>query len=324
MSKIGNWIHRLSNSIGDALQENNQPVVGTPSVESPADKEVETSAVEKNEKGVVHEQKYEESAPAQKNNDSQEKKEEHIESRDALIRSVINTLQKVVEYKDTTVGKKLVIWLACDKVTFENYDTEQYKQRVLIALVNERGYGFDEIAFCIGFPAEEVYATKVGQSNLEYLQILAHETFNEVKTCKAIISIFGGAGSLLQEQYLLSSNDMKKKMLTSYNIGSGQFPRIPTGYRENHIAIDDNPNSPMAEKNKYVSRMHAHIGFSEKFGFYFQVEKDGTRLMGKRTRIFRGEEKIECDNPQAKIPLQTGDLIELGKAVVLRYMQIDE
>lgn len=139
-----------------------------------------------------------------------------------------------------------------------------------------------------------------------------------------MISIFGGAGSLLQEQYLLSSDDMKKKMLTSYNIGSGQFPRIPTGYRENHIAIDDNPNSPMAEKNKYVSRMHAHIGFSEKFGFYLQVEKDGTRLMGKRTRIFRGEEKIECDNPQAKIPLQTGDLIELGKAVVLRYMQIDE
>ena len=324
MSKLGNWIHRLSNSIGDALQENDQPVVCTQSVESSADKEGETPVVENREKDVVPEQKCEESAPTQKSNDSQEKKEEHVENRDALIWSIINTLQKVVEYKDTTIGKKLVIWLACDRETFENYDTEQYKQQVLIALVNERGYSFDEVAFAIGNPADELHATKIGQSDLEYLQILSHESSVKAKSCKAMISIIGGAGSLLQEQYLLSSDDMKKKMLTSYNIGSGQFPRIPAGYRENHIAIDDNPNSPMAEKNKYVSRMHAHIGFSEKFGFYLQVEKDGTRLMGKRTRIFRGEEKIECDNPQAKIPLQTGDLIELGKAVVLRYIQIDE
>lgn len=324
MSKLGNWINRLSNSIGDALQESNQPVASAPLVESPTGKEGETPAVENKERvGVLQEQRHAESGPVQKSNDSQEK-EEHIESREALIRNVISTLQKAIEYKDTTVGKKLVIWLACDKVTFENYDTEQCKQQVLIALVNECGYGFDEIAFSIGVPAEELHATRIGQNNLEYLQILARESFTEVKVCKAIISIFGGAGSLLQEQYLLSSDDMKKKVITSYNIGSGQFPQIPTGYRENHIAIDDNPNSPMAEKNKYVSRMHAHIGFSEKFGFYLQVEKDGTRLMGKRTRIFRGEEKIECDNPQAKIPLHTGDLIELGKAVVLRYMQIDE
>ena len=117
---------------------------------------------------------------------------------------------------------------------------------------------------------------------------------------------------------------MMEKMISCYNIGAGKFPKIPTGYRENHIAIDDNPDSPMVEKNKFVSRMHAHIGFSDKFGFYFQVEKDGTRLMGKRTRIFRGEEKIECENPEAKIPLQDGDLIELGKAVVLKYKQLNE
>jgi hypothetical protein len=77
----------------------------------------------------------------------------------------------------------------------------------------------------------------------------------------------------------------------------------------------------MVERNKYVSRSHAHIGFSDQFGFYLQVEKDGTRLMGKRTRIFRGDEKIECDNPQVKVPLQSGDQIELGKAVVLNFIE---
>lgn len=254
----------------------------------------------------------------------EKKMEQHVENRDDLIQSIVNTLKNIVEYKDTTNGKKLIIWLACDKATFENYNTEHYQQMTLSALVNECGYCFDAVDFKIGRPTEDQKATKIGHSNLEYLQILTKDTSMEIKSCKAMISIFGSAGSLLQEQYLLSSDDMKKKMLIFYNIGSGQFPQIPTGYRENHIAIDDNPNSPMVDKNKYVSRMHAHIGFSEKFGFYLQVEKDGTRLMGKRTRIFRGEEKIECDNPQAKIPLQTGDLIELGKAVVLRYIQIDE
>lgn len=319
MSKLGNKLDRFFSWLGDSLQEDNLPTEETQVVGKPVDKQAEENEV----KGSTQEQKPEGAVSGRKNNNSLQEKQQ-VENRDALIRSVINTLKSVVEYKDTTIGKKLVVWLACDQITFGNYDTEQYRQQTLSALVNESGYGFDEVVFNIGVPAEELHATRIGQSNLEYLQILAHEAFNEVKTCKAIISIFGGAGSLLQEQYLLSSDDMKKKMLSSYNIGSGQFPQIPTGYRENHIAIDDNPNSPMAEKNKYVSRMHAHIGFSEKFGFYLQVEKDGTRLMGKRTRIFRGEEKIECDNPQAKIPLQTGDLIELGKAVVLRYMQIDE
>lgn len=319
MSKLGNKLDRFFSWLGDSLQENNLPTEETQVVGKPVEKQAEENEV----KGSTQEQKPEGTISGRENNNSPQEKQQ-VENRDALIRSVINTLKSVVEYKDTTIGKKLVVWLACDQITFGNYDTEQYRQQTLSALVNESGYGFDEVVFNIGVPSEELHATRIGQNNLEFLQILARETFKEVKTCKAIISIFGNAGSLLQEQYLLSSDEMKKKMITAYNIGSGQFPQIPTGYRENHIAIDDNPNSPMAEKNKYVSRMHAHIGFSEKFGFYLQVEKDGTRLMGKRTRIFRGEEKIECDNPQAKIPLQTGDLIELGKAVVLRYMQIDE
>ena len=304
MSAIGNWFNRVSSKLGNALQEENKQEVQEDI------REAGVSAQPTSTPDELREPKTVESG--------------HVEARDGLLRSIIRTLGRVIEYKDLTIGKRLVIWLNCDQITFDAYNTDQYIQQVMAALVNERGYGFSGVSLQIGNPPEELRATIIEGNDLEHLQILENETKEVIKSCKAMISIFGGAGSLLQEQYLLSSDDMKKKMLTSYNIGSGQFPRIPTGYRENHIAIDDNPNSPMAEKNKYVSRMHAHIGFSEKFGFYLQVEKDGTRLMGKRTRIFRGEEKIECDNPQAKIPLQTGDLIELGKAVVLRYMQIDE
>ena len=58
-------------------------------------------------------------------------------------------------------------------------------------------------------------------------------------------------------------------------------------------------------------------------GFYLQVEYGGSRLSGNRTRIFRGEEKIEVENVEVKEPLHNGDLIELGKAVVLKFVEID-
>ena len=312
MSKVETLFNKASNWLGSLL-------------------EVEPSEPQKTTEEKVVEQPAE-SLPAQEEQppisaahkeEKQEKKKE-VENKEELLGSIIATLSKVIEYKDDTVGKKLIVWLECDRAKYANYDTDVYRNQVLSALVNERGYCFDEVFFSNGTPDKNLRATEIGDTHLEYLQIVDTEILKEVKSAKAVISVFGESGSLLQEQYVLSSNDMRQKMIPAYNIGSGKFPKIPSGYRENHIAIDDNPASPMAEKNKYVSRMHAHIGYSDKFGFYLQVEKDGTRLMGKRTRIFRGEEKIECDNPQAKVTLQSGDLIELGKAVVLRFMEITE
>ena len=309
MSKLGNWINKLSNQLGAALEEKPQ--------QSSLSEQVAEQTI-----GVPMDTSHEEANVAPASEPLRVVKE--IESKENLLRSLINTLSNLIEYKDSTNGKKLVLWLDCGQVKYANYDTTSYKNQVLSALVNERGYGFTDVIFHVGRPDENLRADMIGDNELEYIQIVDIEETQVVKNCKAIITIFGDAGSMLKEQYVLSPDDMKKRMITAYNIGAGQFPKVPTGYRENHIAIDDNPDSSMLEKNKYVSRMHAHIGFSDKFGFYLQVELDGTRLMGKRTRIFRGEEKIECDNPQAKVALQSGDLIELGKAVVLRFMLIEE
>ena len=292
MKRIEHWLNQLSRRLGDVLQEEQH----SPN-RSVSDKTEETVLLSYNS----------------------EKQICRVESKECLLQSVVSTLTERIEDKDTTKGKVLVIWLDCDQLTFMGYDTEVYRQQVLSALLNERGFGFEYVSFCIGQPKEELHATPIGSNNLEYVQIKESRVATEQVANKATVSIFGDAGSLLQKQYILSSEEMKLKMLPAYNIGAGQYPAVPNGYRENHIAIDDNPDSPMLAKNQYVSRMHAHKGFSDKFGFYLQVEPDGTRLMGKRTRIFRGEEKIECDNPQIKVPLHNDDLIELGKAVVLRF-----
>lgn len=314
MSKIGNWFNKLSNRLGNALEETPHPSSST--------QEVKEHVTHRKQRGTsVSPKKRRKAAPTTKTSRVEKVK---IESKDGLLQSIIKTLSDVVEYKDSTNGKRLTIWLDCNQAKYANYDTEAYKHHLLSSLINECGYGFDEVCFSLGKPAEDLRATVIGNSQHEYLQIQERNIVaTETKCSTAIISIHGNAGSLLQDQYILSFEDMKAKNITAYNIGAGQFPQIPSGYRENHIAIDDNPNSPMIERNKYISRMHAHIGFSEKFGFYLQVEKDGTRLLGKRTRIFRGEEQIECENPQAKVPLQSGDLIELGKHVVLKFMEIN-
>lgn len=319
MSKIAKWFNKVSQKLGSALQ-NQESAEGTPVEETPKVVEATQSVGEE-----MVETSTQSSQPVEKESAPQTQNEQpKLESRSALIYSVIDTLSKLIDNKSDTAGKRIVVWLDCDYLTFNQYDNEAYRNQMLSALVNERGFKFEKVAFHIGKPAAELHATPIRNYEMEYLQVESIDGAPAAVSCKATITIFGNAGSMLQEQYILSSDEMKKKAIPVYNIGAGQFPVTPEGYRENHIAIDDNPHSPMVEKNKYVSRMHAHIGFSENVGFYLQVELDGTRLMGKRTRIFRGEEKIECDNPRAKVPLQNGDLIELGKAVVLRFMQCNE
>lgn len=295
-------------------------VVEVPQQEETAKTHLQTTATQ-------HQRKQEDKKETEKGEKTAGKEEKSLDNKEKLMDHIISTLNEQIDYLDATKGKKLIIWLDCDEgIVFKNYNTDSYRQQMLSFLVNEKGYGFENLEFRMGKPAAELKASKVKGNDFEYLQVIEDEVVIEPLSCKAMICIYGEGGSLVQDKYILSPEDMKEKMITCYNIGAGKFPKIPTGYRENHIAIDDNPESPMVEKNKFVSRTHARIGFSDKFGFYLQVEKDGSRLMGKRTRIFRNgvEKPIECDNPQAKIPLQDGDLIELGKAVVLRYKQLNE
>lgn len=248
---------------------------------------------------------------------------ENVENKESLINCVFKTLSYLLEEKDYTKGKKLVIWLDTDQISFDSYNTDSYKHALLNNLVNEYGYCFESAEFCMGVPESKLRATKLRNSKEGYIQIVSNEAGTVQAHSKAKISVVGEFGTLVEDEYVLSLDDMQTRNITAYNIGAGRFPQLKSDFRENHIAIDDNPDSPMADKNKYVSRLHAHIGHSDRFGYYLQVEIGGTRMMGKRTRIFRGEEVIECDNPSVKNFLKDKDIIELGKAVKLQYVELD-
>ena len=217
-------------------------------------------------------------------------------------------------------NKSLLLWLDTDTLTFNSFSG--FDQELENYWDVESGYEFNKVELRQGKPENEKDARtiEVGIGSIAiYLQEQKRGFENNVVK-RARISIFGGKGSLLQEHYELSSEMLEKEHRKYYNIGRGEYPKMEGGsYRQNHIAIDDENN---LETNKYVSRAHARIGYAEIIGFYLQVEFGGSRLSGNRTRIIRGENKIEVENVEVKEPLHDGDLIELGKAVVLQFIEI--
>ena len=216
--------------------------------------------------------------------------------------------------------KHLVLWLDTDPTTFNSYSG--FEQELQDFWTIERDYTFKKVEVRAGQP--DGPAKKLQNLSDLFDVYLQEQTKVSVKTNKLVkkaqISIFGKKGLLLQDKYELSSEELANEHRKYYNIGRGEFPEMNgASYRQNHIVIDD---ANGLEHNKYVSRAHARIGYSDSLGFYLQVEQGGSRLSGNRTRLFRGEEKIEMENVAVSEPLRDGDLIELGKAVVLVYKEI--
>lgn len=244
-----------------------------------------------------------------------------VETRGKIKKSTLTLLNSLyLVNPEICKTKHLIVWIDTDTITFNSY--ADFSQELENYWAVESGYSFEKVELKHGKPENEKNARKI-DAGLGSIAIYLQEQEvglekNVVK--RANISVFGGKGSLLQEQYELSSETLEKERRKYYNIGRGEYPDIEGGsYRQNHIAIDDNNN---LEINKYVSRAHARIGYAENIGFYLQVEYGGSRLSGNRTRIFRGEDKIEVENVEAKEPLQDGDLIELGKSVVLKFNEL--
>lgn len=245
-----------------------------------------------------------------------------VEVRKKIKKSTLTLLNSLyLANPDSCKTKHLIVWLDTDTITFNSY--ADFGQELEDYWAVESGYAFEKVELRQGKPDNEQDARKVDvdiNAVVVYLQEKVEGRVSYSIAKRARVSVFAGKGSLVKEQYELSSEMLGKESRKCYNIGRGEFPDVGGGsYRQNHIAIDDKCN---LEANKFVSRTHAHIGYSDKIGFYLQVEYGGSRLSGNRTRIFRGEDKIEVESVEVKEPLLDGDLIELGKAVVLEFVEI--
>lgn len=240
-----------------------------------------------------------------------------ITTEDELLKNIVRVFHSVYKGRKSKVEEnRFTLWVA-DNAKYEIAKGQDFTDGLVTKLADE-GYGqtvWNSVR--LEMPAPDHTFTAV--ADRIFLQIETKETPRPAVQ-RAKVTAIPGKGSLVKEECLLDSQERKR-----YNIGVGVIPDMQgKGFRENQIAIDDNADSPQYANNRYASRAHAFIGFSDKYGFYLQVEPGGSRVYAGRTQIFREDKApLEVENTELPVPLLSGDIIMLGKAVALRFENID-
>lgn len=173
----------------------------------------------------------------------------------------------------------------------------------------------NEIIDCLCLIENKVYykwgklnnSTETSHPNGQYKRVIAS------------ISIFDGNGSLLEDSYILDSDSK-----TTYHIGRGKSSRKEGKYRINDIVINDNEvNQELQNLNLHVSSAHADIVFKNG-NYYLRATVGGCRALGgSPTKIVRNENVIEMRNTTLLYLLENGDILELGKNVLLLFSLSD-
>lgn len=237
-----------------------------------------------------------------------------ISRQDNLKRMIELLLKKNYKGGNFSFDDKILRILITDSIQYYSLIESGFKTDLIIYLDGQMGINFAEVDICTG-PLPETH----NMSQLDegaYMDILTKE--RPVRMSKAEIFVQKNYGTLKMDKYEIDSEAINELPSKRYNIGAGEYPEIAGRFRQNHIAIDDDPESEGYERNKHVSRTHAYIRYSTENGFLLQAEPEGTVKAGMRTRILRADSEIEVDDvvPQ---PLHNGDCIELSKNVRLIF-----
>ncbi|TCD10910.1 FHA domain-containing protein [Pedobacter frigidisoli] len=121
------------------------------------------------------------------------------------------------------------------------------------------------------------------------------------------------SGKTLQLSYVISSEGGK------YNIGRDEKAQSDEGYfRTNHIAF---PSESDDERNKYISRQHAHIEWNKNLAkFVIFADEGGIPPRNKvKLRSALTEKIVKLHATQIGQELEEGDQIILGESVVLEF-----
>lgn len=159
--------------------------------------------------------------------------------------------------------------------------------------------------------ATDVYMNKV------FVELLTAKTSVDVPSQKAKVSVAYNKGSLKQAEYLIDTAAGGK---TVYKIGRGDFSTKNGVPRQNDIVINDaEPDAALADLNKYVSSSHANIELTNG-NFYLHAMISGISG-GNATKIIRegSPNPIKLETDKTLYPLKNGDIIELGRSVMLKF-----
>lgn len=238
-----------------------------------------------------------------------------IDKKGDLLNAVISTLKS--NYAGTKISLKeysLSLWID-DNLFYTSLMVDKFHDVLITTIIDELGIEFGSIEINSGAISDSSITKIMDCCYLDIQPIMSVQTIS-----KATVSQVHGNGSLISECISIDSNEIQGLPGQRYNIGSGKHPIMSdNSHRENQIAIDDDSSHAEFDKNKFVSRAHAHISYDSEHGFLLYVEHGGTRAAQKRTHIHRGGDKIELNNILIPEPLQDGDHIVLSKYVHLLF-----
>ncbi|MBQ8542663.1 MAG: hypothetical protein IJ436_04240 [Bacteroidaceae bacterium] len=250
--------------------------------------------------------------------DSSKYSQNAINKNALLLERIVSVLKSNYAGIKVSMIEKSLTLCVNDALFYDSLMLSNFKEQLITTIIDELGLEFGSV---------EIKDTKPVDSNwVEVMDncFLLIETIRQKQMVhRAVISTVAGYGSILDGCLTLDSQEIQKLPNSRYNIGVGRQPRMSDGsHRVNQIAIDDNPDSPEYNNNKYVSRAHAYISYSDKCGFMLCVELSGTRAAQKRTHIYRGANKIELNNTLIPEQLHDGDYIVLSKYVHLLFKKV--
>jgi len=265
---------------------------------------------------VVPEQPEATSADAPETPKSEEQSSDKVSApqiRAAVIKNIA-TLLKPLLGKDDFKGIALyatqtIYAIALDK-EFENMLRIEFDNRGFKSLGNGKVEIYESKPSA---DAHDVY------DNIIFAEILTKESITHYAPRKARITIYHGKGSLKQDEYILdTAADNKKK----YCIGRGDISTKGGVFRENDIVINDAETNPaIADLNGYVSSSHANIEVLDG-GFYLKAMQGGI-ANGNATKYIRDGKVFKLETDSMSYPLQDGDIIELGRTVLLKFEVIE-
>lgn len=241
-----------------------------------------------------------------------------IENQAALMKAIEKTLKGYYKGQKYSFSDKILkIWIT-DGLQYNSLRESDFVGEVVNFLDNELGALFSSVELHPGpIPAQHDF-TQINETAYIELRFAASTDYSR----NAEIISVPNYGSLKKERYVLDAIEIEETPSKRYNIGIGEYPEVK-GFRHNHIAVDDDPESPQFIRNRYVSRKHAFIRYSVDAGFLLQAEFDGTQKAGKRTRIIRDDLIIDVDDVVAQ-PLKDGDCIELSKNVRFMFKTLNQ
>ena len=253
--------------------------------------------------------------PSRSQNETQQipSSSNHVElTRQHITNTIVNALKPM---RDANNIKVLTLW-APDARAYEILSSGDTIEQLRLSLDNAllTTLANRPIHVREGRPKEGAASTLVMKDQLYMTFADPAEGEEQSEGVRCSLSIVDGKGSMEKDAYVLEARNGE----TRFYIGRGATGNR-YGYRQNDIVVKtDDPDKVVQGLNNHVSSSHAVIIAAEG-KFFLQVLPGGCRYTnGNPTKVTHNNVTVEIMDINMRRQLHDGDIIELGKKVLLK------